>query len=215
MTTLRRPLMLFSLAATAMLVLSACGNSGHDHPAAVPAPAASTAVATHPPKPAPTPAPATGATVSTSAPAAASTTVAPAPAGRSAPAPASTAATAAATATDEPFAVTRVTVGLRNNAAPPVIVTADTIPPDQKAIYARVETRGKTDGATLGARWSYREGKGRLVSAISQAIATDGPAVTTFKIQNPHAWPAGKYKVDITLDGKPVSSHAFEVKPSG
>jgi len=88
----------------------------------------------------------------------------------------------------------------------------DTIAATQKAIYASVETSGRTDGATLSARWSYVEGKGQLVSAISQSIATTGPAVTTFKIQNPNAWPAGRYQVEIALDGKPVSTRSFEVK---
>ena len=137
----------------------------------------------------------------------------PPPANGTAPAPASTSASTAAPANDT-FAVNKVVVGDAVTATHAVSQPKDTIAADRKAIYASVVTNGKTDGATLSARWSYLEGKGQLVSAISQSIATDGPAVTTFKIQNPHLWPAGKYKVEIALDGKPVSTQSFEIKAS-
>ena len=117
-------------------------------------------------------------------------------------------------AVDAPFGVGKVIVGDAVSATHSVSQEKDTIPADEKAIYASVQTNGKTDGATLSARWSYQEGKGQLVSAISQSIATEGPAVTTFKIQNSRPWPEGSYKVEIALDGKPVSSRTFSVKPS-
>lgn len=89
---------------------------------------------------------------------------------------------------------------------------AAVIGPDQNSIYASVDTTGQTDGSTLSARWSYVDGKDKLVSAISQSIATTGPATTTFTISNPQAWPQGTYKVDIAVDGKAVSSKRFEIK---
>ncbi len=89
---------------------------------------------------------------------------------------------------------------------------ASVIAPDQNSIYASVDTTGQTDGSTLSARWSYVDGKDKLVSAISQSIATTGPATTTFTIMNPQAWPQGTYKVDIAVDGKAVSSKRFEIK---
>jgi hypothetical protein len=158
----------------------------------------------------PAPAPAHTAPV----PATSASSTAPASAGSSAPAAAGT--TAAATpAADDAFAIGQVLIGDAVNAEHAVTAPKDSIAADHKAIYASVESRGKTDGVTLSARWSYLEGKGQLVSAISQSIATDGPAVTTFKIQNPHLWPAGKYQVEIALDGKPVSTRSFEVKSPG
>lgn len=199
-----RSLVFCSIAASGMLMLSACGK--HDASSEAP-PAASTAATPSAPMSA---APMTPAAPTTAMPPA-NTGTAPAPAGSAMPAPASTSASVAPAA-EQPFAVSKVTVGDSVNAAHKVSAAKDSIPAGEKAIYASVETRGHTDGATLSARWSYLEGKGQLVTAISQSIATKGPAVTTFKIQNPHHWPEGKYKVDISLDGKPVSSQSFEVK---
>ncbi|MFK2905944.1 hypothetical protein ISP17_18435 [Dyella ginsengisoli] len=203
MKTSARPLLLCSLAASGLLMLSACGK----HDASTDAPAPASTATTTPTTPAMTPAPAA------TAPAPAGTAVMPAMPASTAPAPASTTASAAPAASDA-FAVNKVVVGDAVTAAHTVNQAKDTIAATQKAIYASVETSGRTDGATLSARWSYDEGKGQLVSAISQSIATSGPAVTTFKIQNPNAWPEGKYTVEIALDGKPVSTRSFEVKSS-
>ncbi len=202
MNTSARPLLLCSLAASGLLMLSACGK----HDASTDAPAAASTAPAAAPVPMP-PAPATTA----SAPS--GTAATPAMPTSIAPAPASTTASAAP-ASGDMFAVSKVAVGDAVTAAHTVNQPKDTIAATQKAIYASVETRGRTDGVTLSARWSYNEGKGQLVSAISQSIATTGPAVTTFKIQNPNVWPAGKYSVEIALDGKPVSTRAFEVKSS-
>lgn len=212
MKTSARSLLLCSLATAGLLSLSACGK--HDNGAQTPAPASNATSMSSPmtPAPAPTPAPASTAPTPMTAPPPASTALPP-PANSTAPAPASTSASAAAPANDT-FAVNKVVVGDAVTATHAVSQPKDTIAADRKAIYASVVTNGKTDGATLSARWSYLEGKGQLVSAISQSIATDGPAVTTFKIQNPHLWPAGKYKVEIALDGKPVSTQSFEIKAS-
>jgi hypothetical protein len=87
-----------------------------------------------------------------------------------------------------------------------------TFAPSQKTIYVSVDTSGTTTGATLNAKWSYLEGNGQLVTSTSQSIIADGPATTTFRVQNPNLWPEGKYKVDISLDGKQVQSKTFEVK---
>ena len=86
--------------------------------------------------------------------------------------------------------------------------------PSQKTIYVSVDTSGTTAGATLNAKWSYLEGNGQLVTSTSQSITADGPATTTFRVVNPNQWPEGKYKVDISLDGKQVASKQFEVKKS-
>ena len=48
------------------------------------------------------------------------------------------------------------------------------------------------------------------MSNITQSIATDGPAVTAFKVQNPDLWPEGKYKLEISLDGWMVADQDFK-----
>ena len=80
----------------------------------------------------------------------------------------------------------------------------------QDTIYAAVSTTGSAANAVLNAKWTYQDGQ--TVNESSQTIAPSGPAVTTFHISKPDGWPAGTYKVEISLDGKPVASKDFSVK---
>lgn len=191
---------LYSVTFAGLLALSACGKN-EQQPANQPA-ASSTA-----PAPASTAQPAPSATAT--APAHAGT-AAPAPA---APAPASTAAAAsAAPAAAEGFQVSTITLGDVVTNDHKVKKEVTTFSPSQKTIYVTVDTTGSTPGATINAKWSYLEGNGQVVTSTSQSIIADGPATTTFRVQNPNLWPEGKYKVDISLDGKQVASKNFEVK---
>lgn len=196
---------LYSATFAGLLMLSACGKS--EQPASTP-PAASTAAAPAAPTPAstaPAPASTTAAPTQTPAP---STTAAAAPAA----APASNTAAAATVAGD--LKVAGLTLGGAVSADHKVSKAKTTFAPGDKSIYASVATEGNTDGATLSAKWSYLEGKGQLVNSTSQSIATDGPATTTFRVQNPNNWPEGKYKVEIAVNGKSVATQNFEVKKS-
>ena len=76
-------------------------------------------------------------------------------------------------------------------------------------IYASVATKGAGSG-TINARWTYQDGQ--QVSADSRTIAPNGPAHTEFHISKPSGWPAGKYHVEITLNGASVGTKDFEVK---
>jgi hypothetical protein len=177
-----------------LLVLTACGKKEEQQNTA-PA-AASTAPAAPATAPAPT-APA-AATTAAAAPAA--------PAAQPAPAP-------AAPAASESLKVGSVTLGNAVGADKKVAKAKNAFAPTDKTIYASVATEGTTAGATLNAKWTYQDGDTTTtVSDISQSISTDGPAVTTFKIQNPNEWPEGKYKVTVSLNGQSVGDQAFEVK---
>jgi hypothetical protein len=193
---------LYSVTFAGLLALSACGKNEQQpanqpaSPSTAPAPAAPSTAA-HP---------ATAGTAA--APAAASTAAAPAPASTAAP------ASAAAPAADNGFQVASITLGDAVTPDHKVRKEVTSFAPNQKTIYVSVETSGSTAGATLNAKWSYLEGNGQLVNSVSQSIVADGPATTTFRVQNPDLWPVGKYKVDILLDGKPVQSKTFEVKKS-
>jgi hypothetical protein len=179
---------------TGLLVLTACGKKD-DQQNAAPA-AASTAPAA-------------------AAPAAASTApAAPAAAATAAAAPAAPApAPAAPAAASESLKVGSVTLGSAVGADKKVAKAKTTFAPGEKTIYASVATDGTSAGATLNAKWTFQDGEtATTVSDISQSISTDGPAVTTFKIQNPNEWPEGKYKVAISLNGQAVSNQAFDVK---
>lgn len=190
-----RSFALHGMALAGLLLLGACGK--HDNEAATAPPAASTAPAPAPAHTAPAPA------ASTPAPAAAGTAAMPASAGTSA---------SAAPAVPDVFRVDQVQMGEAVTASYKIAKPTTTFAPSQNTIYASVATTGATTGATLSAHFSYLEGKGQDVTTISQTIATDGPATTTFKLRNPNDWPAGKYKVEIAIDGKPAGSQTFEVK---
>lgn len=188
-----RSSVLASATVAGLLVLTACGKKDEQQNAA-PAPA-STA-------PAAAPAPASTAPAA-QAPAAAGTAAQPA-----APAPA-----AAPVAAAESLKVGSVTLGNAVGADKKVAKAKTAFAPNDKTIYASVATEGTTAGATLAAKWTYQDGDtATTVSDISQSISTDGPAVTTFKVQNPNEWPEGKYKVVISLNGQAVGNEAFEVK---
>ena len=177
-------------ACLAALLLTACGKHPPATPAKAPASARTAAMAAAP------------------AVKAASNKLAAAP---TTPATAGTTAATPAAAASAALSVASVTLGNAVNTAHQVTQASNRFAPGDKTIYASVATAGRSGGATLNARWSYLEGRDQLISSISQAIATDGPAVTTFMVQNPDLWPEGKYKVEISLDGKPVTTRDFEI----
>lgn len=76
-------------------------------------------------------------------------------------------------------------------------------------IYASVQTTG-AGHATLAAKWTYQDGQ--VVHEDSKELDATGPANTTFMISRPSGFPAGDYKVDISLDGKSVANKPFSVR---
>jgi hypothetical protein len=87
--------------------------------------------------------------------------------------------------------------------APAVFASTDTI-------QAVVATTGTAAAAVLAAKWTYQDGQ--TVNESTQTIAPTGPASTTFTIEKADGWPAGKYAVEITLDGASVGKKDFEVR---
>jgi hypothetical protein len=201
MTLSPRTAALYGVSLAGLLLLSACGKHEPATPTSPPA-AAGTAAASSTMAPAPTPAPgstaANKAPLPTVTPPATAATTAATPAAAPVPAPA-------------PISVAKLTLGSAVNAEHRITRPGNRFASDIKTIYASVATEGQSRDATLNATWRYLEGKGQLVSSISQSIATDGPAITTFKVQNPDLWPEGKYRVEISLDGKPVAQQDFEI----
>ncbi|HEY4145265.1 hypothetical protein [Pinirhizobacter sp.] len=176
----------------ALLALSACGKHD-DGQQAAPAGASTAPAAPAPAATAPAPA--------TSAPAAASTTAAAAAPAAPAAAPAPAAAS---------FKVDTVTLGSVVGNDHKVSKAKTSFAPTDKAIYASVATDGSTPGSNLSAKWTFEDGS--AVSDTSKTVATDGPAVTTFKVQNPSEWPEGKYKLVVAVDGKAAATQDFDVK---
>ncbi|GAB1594964.1 hypothetical protein [Lysobacter claricitrinus] len=82
-------------------------------------------------------------------------------------------------------------------------------------LYASVTTAANTTGK-LGARWTYlgADGSSAPKDVDTQTKDVSGAAATTheFHVSKPDGWPAGKYHVDITLDGNVVQSSDFDVR---
>lgn len=129
------------------------------------------------------------------------------------PAPRATAPPPAAPITPPPAApaVTVTTVELGNQIGADKRVTQQiTSFAPKDTIYATVVTNGSASSATLTAKWTYQDGQ--VVNESSQTIAPTGPAATEFHISKPDGWPAGTYKVEVSLNGRSTGTKEFEVK---
>ena len=77
-------------------------------------------------------------------------------------------------------------------------------------MYISVNTDGAAKDAKLAAKWTFN---GKTVSEDSQTISpTGGTTATEFHISKKTAWPKGKYKVDVSLNGVAAGSKDLEVK---
>ena len=77
-------------------------------------------------------------------------------------------------------------------------------------IYAAVATSGTAPSAMLKAKWSYQDGT--VVNETTTELKDlAGAAVTDFHIAKPDGWPVGKYKLELSLDGKSAGTNDFTV----
>jgi len=131
------------------------------------------------------------------------------PAAATAPAPAP-AATAPMAMSNAPAAVTfgSVELGSTVDANHKILASGTSFAP-KDTIYASVDTGG-SGNATLAAKWTYQDGQ--VVHEDSKTLNAMGPETTAFMISKPDGFPAGNYKVEISLDGKQVASKDFVVK---
>jgi hypothetical protein len=131
------------------------------------------------------------------------------------PAPAATAKAGAGPASGMPAsdaspAVTfsSVEVGSTVDANNKVLASGSSFSP-KDTIYASVDTSGNGN-ATLAAKWIDQDGK--TVHEDSKTLDSNGPQTTAFMVSEPSGFPAGKYKVDISLNGSQVASKDFSIK---
>jgi hypothetical protein len=126
------------------------------------------------------------------------------------PAPAPTTPEPAPAAT---ASVTSVSLGNAVGADMKVATPSTTFAP-KDTIYASVTTSTSDPAASipakLAARWSFEDGQ--VVNEESKDVNLSGPGDTEFHISQPNGLPAGKYKVEISMDGSVVQSRDFEVK---
>jgi hypothetical protein len=115
-----------------------------------------------------------------------------------------------ATATMSVFNVdlgTAVGPDMRITQAATTFAPADTI---IVAISTNTSDPAASVHGKLGAKWSYQDGT--VVNDEAREITLAGKAATDFRIAKPGGWPTGKYKVEVSLDGKVVQSKDFEIK---
>jgi len=105
--------------------------------------------------------------------------------------------------------VTSVTVGTM--AAADKSVTPVAMIGGKDKIIVSVKTDGTANNATLAAKLTYQDGQ--VAGEQSAALNTNGTDTTNLEFSKASAWPAGKYRADVTLDGQPVgTTQEFEVK---
>ncbi|RMH93806.1 hypothetical protein EBB59_03940 [Lysobacter pythonis] len=76
-------------------------------------------------------------------------------------------------------------------------------------IYASINTSGDGAGKKIAAKWTFQDGQ--TVHEESRDM-TGADTTYEFHVANPKGWPAGKYKVDVSMDGGAAQSREFEVK---
>ncbi|MBC7897362.1 MAG: hypothetical protein H7066_18235 [Cytophagaceae bacterium] len=80
-------------------------------------------------------------------------------------------------------------------------------------IYLAVVTENAAQGSMLTAKWTFQDGQ--VVDSTSQPVAppsaTEPVSVTEFHVSKPGGWPAGKYTVEVMLDGASKGSKTFDV----
>jgi hypothetical protein len=106
--------------------------------------------------------------------------------------------------------VSQIDIGRSLAADKTINANTDSFKPNE-TIYASIATEGASAApATLKARWTYQYGQ--VVDESTQTIAPSGNARTEFHISKPDGWPAGKYKLEVFLNGSSAGTRDIEVK---
>jgi hypothetical protein len=105
--------------------------------------------------------------------------------------------------------VSQIDIGRSLNADKTINDNTDSFKPND-TVYASIATEGTAATTTLKARWTYQDGQ--VVNESTQTIAPTGDARTEFHISKPDGWPAGKYRLEVFLNGSSSATKEFEVK---
>ena len=109
-----------------------------------------------------------------------------------------------------PVSATSVTVG--NTAAADKSVAAVGMFGVKDKIIVSVKTDAATPAnAAIDAKLTFQDGQ--VAGQQTATVVAGGVDTTNIEFSNTNAWPAGKYKVDVTLNGQPVGmTQEIEVK---
>lgn len=105
--------------------------------------------------------------------------------------------------------VSAVTVG-KTAAADKSVATAALFAPKDDIIVS-VKTDGAANNVTVGAKLTYQDGQ--VAGEQNATLNTSGAETTNVTFKNAKGWPAGKYRAEVTVDGKAAGTpQEFEVK---
>ena len=79
------------------------------------------------------------------------------------------------------------------------------------AVGTHVSDAMATVPAKVGAKWTHVDSN-QTVNEEARDVQLKGDQTWDFEITNSNPWPAGKYRVEVMLDGNVVQSKDFEVK---
>ncbi|MFC6840395.1 hypothetical protein [Xanthomonas theicola] len=117
--------------------------------------------------------------------------------------------TAPAAASAGTATVSAVTVG--NTAGADKTVAPLTTLASKDKIIVSVKTEGSSTNTSIGAKLLFQDGQ--TAGERSETLTTAGAETTNFEFTNAKGWPAGTYKAEVTVDGKPAGTpQQFEVK---
>jgi hypothetical protein len=106
--------------------------------------------------------------------------------------------------------ISQIDMGRSLAADKTISANADSFKPND-TIYASIATEGTAAApARLKARWTYQDGQ--VVDESTQTIAPTGNARTEFHISKPDGWPAGKYKLEVFLNGASAGTKDVSVE---
>jgi outer membrane usher protein FimD/PapC len=107
---------------------------------------------------------------------------------------------------DAPLALANIQTGRSLNQDGSIANISTQFKPNE-TIYVAVQTTGAAPG-TIGVQWKYQ---GRVIDEPNKQVDPDGPASTSFQLQNAARFPEGDYSVDIFINGQQVGSRNFRV----
>ncbi|WP_411833537.1 hypothetical protein [Pseudoxanthomonas mexicana] len=100
-----------------------------------------------------------------------------------------------------PVAATSVTIG--NSAAADRSVAATSTFATSDSIIVSVRTDAATPAdATIDAKLTYQDGQ--VAGQETATVRAEDAGVTNITFRNSNPWPAGRYNVDVTVNGQPV-----------
>src|SRR5262249_58392719 len=113
-----------------------------------------------------------------------------------------------------PFRVTAVQLGKGIQPDNRVQTVTTTFGP-KDTIYLSVTSEGMAPQAALATRWTFGP-KDVLVHEETKSVSppSEKPMATEFHISKPSGWPAGDYKVVLTVNGQPSQTETFAVSRS-